>query len=424
MSRRNNRNKPHKTRPSERNSNGNKPYLFTEPPPRPPLTDVSKIRNVDDPDEPAPEPDGSAGTHVDGGSRVNSLRAGLRSRILFPELMLEKIDALATAYADQFRPLSPLAEWLVWQLARGSVQSNFAGDQLIFNLKLSAERAATGWDDARREEAQRLGATIAKAPYRVAQTLGRSKFGALYLIEKLSELGDIIDTNGGLDDQQRTVLLDLLAVDPVFRNGCKVPAGHDGPGLALVVAKEKAKHAANIERNLNLRDRQEQKAAEVGIVKQHDKETRNLRADLARRRPSLQVGLGDTRAGSEGLGPGDDHRPGDPQAHRSRGPRRGRPGSDPPRACPCTSTSASACALHHHPSLAPQPRSLPFPTGVRRKSRRCGSWPPAAFLSQNEPPSPSPSLQRSSSYFGGTGDMAKKRGLPVFWQIAYDLRRF
>jgi hypothetical protein len=33
-------------------------------------------------------------------------------------------------------------------------------------------------------------------------------------------------------------------------------------------------------------------------------------------------------------------------------------------------------------------------------------------------------LRRSSSFLEGIGDLAKKSGLPMFWQIAHDVRRF
>ena len=35
-----------------------------------------------------------------------------------------------------------------------------------------------------------------------------------------------------------------------------------------------------------------------------------------------------------------------------------------------------------------------------------------------------PPLRRTSSFLEGIGDLAKKSGLPVFWQIAHDVRRF
>jgi hypothetical protein len=38
--------------------------------------------------------------------------------------------------------------------------------------------------------------------------------------------------------------------------------------------------------------------------------------------------------------------------------------------------------------------------------------------------SPFPPLQRTSSFLEGIGGVAKKSGLPVFWQIAHDVRSF
>ena len=39
-------------------------------------------------------------------------------------------------------------------------------------------------------------------------------------------------------------------------------------------------------------------------------------------------------------------------------------------------------------------------------------------------PTPCPPLRRTSSFLEGMGDLAKGSGLPVFWQIAHDVRRF
>jgi len=91
-------------------------------------------------------------------------------------------------------------------------------------------------------------------------------------------------------------------VDHVFRNGSqKVPAGSDGPALAAVVAKEKARLTTKLDRELNARDLHEQAAARLGIVRHlRDQETRNLRGDQTRadRRVkwALQT-LADVRAG-------------------------------------------------------------------------------------------------------------------------------
>ena len=119
-------------------------------------------------------------------------------------------------------------------------------------------------------------------PCRIARQLGRTKYGALYLIDKLNGLSAVIASKGRLSDEQREYLLDLLGQDPILRDGCPVPPAEDGPGLAATVAKESARLTRNLERSLNARDLHEQDAAQFGIVKSYDQETRNLRSDEAR----------------------------------------------------------------------------------------------------------------------------------------------
>ena len=125
-----------------------------------------------------------------------------------------------------------------------------------------------------------LRSSASASPRRLAGSRGSwagTKYGALYLIDKLTSLGESIAANGGLDDEQRECLFDHLGVDPVFRNGSqKVPAGSDGPGLAAVVEKERARLTTKLERELNARDLQEQAAARLGIVRFDDQETRKL----------------------------------------------------------------------------------------------------------------------------------------------------
>ena len=129
MSRRNNRKSSHKTPPSQRNGNGHeRTYLFTEPPPPPPLTDCSRVWIAGGPGGPPPEAEADATARTGFGSRGNSLKAGLRSRLLFPDAMLQAIDERDRAFAAQLGPVTILDKWLVRQMARGSVQSDLAGD--------------------------------------------------------------------------------------------------------------------------------------------------------------------------------------------------------------------------------------------------------------------------------------------------------
>ena len=288
MSRRDKRNNPHKTPPTQRKGNGQeRTYQFTEPPPPPPLTDTTRISisSLLGGEGEAPRDSGSEGTQQAGfGSRGNRLEEGLRSRLLFPDRVKQLIDERTRGYAVQLYPRSLLEWWCVGQIAMGTVQSDLANDQLTVNASLAVQRVDTPrWAEDRRENAEKLGQRISTAPSRIAAQLGRCKYGALYLIDRLNSIGESIASNGSLDDEQRECLFDHLGVDHVFRNGSqKVPAGSDGPGLAAVVEKEKTRLTTKLERELNARDLQEQAAARLGIVRFYDQETRNLRGALTR----------------------------------------------------------------------------------------------------------------------------------------------
>ncbi len=304
MSRRKKRKAPHTTPPSQRNGNGQgRADLFTEPPPPPSMSDSTRVWVTGGPDGPAPETKGNGsayqeqGTNDKGhpgeedgadqagfGSRGNRLGDGLRSRLLFPDHMKKLIDKRARAFTVQLVPRSLFERWAVRQIAIGTVQSDLAGDQLLVNTSLAIQRVDTPrWAEDRRESAEKLGARISTAPSRIAAQLGRSKYGALYLIDRLTCLRESIASNGSLDDPQMACLFDHLGVDHVFRNGSqKVPAGDNGPGLAAAVDKEKARLTTKLERELNALDLDEQASARLGIVRISDQETRNVRGAQTR----------------------------------------------------------------------------------------------------------------------------------------------
>ncbi len=197
--------------------------------------------------------------------------------MLFPDHMKQLIDECAARLTAEFNPRNIVEYYLIWQMARGFVQYELTCDQVLVNLKFQIERVDLRWADDRREQAARAGARLHTAPCRIAGELGRSKYGALYLIDKLTSLGESIAANGGLDDQQRDYLFDLLGIDPVLRNGsARVPAGNNPAALAQVVEKEKARLARKIEVELDNRDKHEQDAARLGIFKYVDAETRRL----------------------------------------------------------------------------------------------------------------------------------------------------
>ena len=182
----------------------------------------------------------------------------------------------------------------------------------------------------------------------------------IYLIDQLTSLGESIASNGCLDEAQRECLFDHLGVDHVFRNGSqKVPAGSDGPGLAAVVAKEKARLTTKLERELNARDLHEQAAARLGILRYlRDQETRNLRGDQTRadRRVkwALQA-LADIQAGVDPATIIDNEtgRPIKPEEPTSPAPAPEPAPPDPPAPTPPPAEAS--------PSAAP---ASPFPDGL------------------------------------------------------------
>ena len=111
--------------------------------------------------------------------------------------MKQAMDERKVKYAARIKPIDALEAFLVGQMARGSVQSEFAWDQLLANYPLAVERVDTRREEDRREDADRLGERLSKSPCRVARALGR-KYGALYLVDKLTSLGESIAANGRL----------------------------------------------------------------------------------------------------------------------------------------------------------------------------------------------------------------------------------
>jgi len=256
------------------------------------------------PNEPRPDDEGNKTYKTGRGSRFNALCDGLRSRLLYPDRMREAIDERIRALTAEKSPRGVLEHFLIGQMARGSVQSELAGDQLVVNLKLALERVDIRWPDERREQADRLGQRLHKAPCLVAGQLGRSKYGALYLIDKLTSIGESIAANGGLDDQQRDYLFDILGVDPVLRNGSsRVPAGDNAVGLAAVVEKEKARLTRRVEVDLDVQDQHEQAAARLDIFKYIDAETRRLESNQRRAERRFEWALETLRLIRAGVDP-------------------------------------------------------------------------------------------------------------------------
>ena len=186
-------------------------------------------------------------------------------------------------------------------MARATVQIDLCSEQLLIDQKRVLDKIDLAWESDCTARAIKLGGRLDAQSYNVSQALAATKYGAVYLLNKWSELESAIITNGCLDDEQMEVGYSLLGVDKVFRNGSqKLPASNDGPALLAVVAREKALLNRSLETRLNSLDLLERKAAEVGISRFQDAETRKLKSNESRARKRLEwakKALDELRAG-------------------------------------------------------------------------------------------------------------------------------
>ena len=219
-----------------------------------------------------------------GKSRWNSLKAGLRAKILFGAPMQALIDERCRDFAAQLRARSLLDFWLCLEMARASVKIDVAHELLTINQERVLSRVETSWDEDAAAREDRRARKLEDQPYDVARELGRSKHGTLILISRWEALGEAVAANQRLDEAQIQMAYDLLAIPKVLRNGSRqVPAADNAPALSALVERELARHRANLERSLNASDQSDRAMARLGVVKERgDSVTRGIKADLSR----------------------------------------------------------------------------------------------------------------------------------------------
>jgi hypothetical protein len=114
----------------------------------------------------------------------------------------------------------------------------------------------------------------------------------LLLISRWELLAEAVTTNHRLDEIQVQMAYDLLAVPIALRNGSRqVPAADDEPALLALCAREVARHQASLAYSLNERHELDRKAAKLGIMKEHSKTTRGLKAAETHARTRFRWGL-------------------------------------------------------------------------------------------------------------------------------------
>ena len=351
---------------------------FLEMPAPPPVVDIRSIRLG--PDEPSPPPENGTDPFFEprSGSRTNSLKLGLRSRLLFPMELKVLIDQIAADYVHQLKLSTRLDVWLAYELSRCAVQIDKLNYQLLVDqLRVIDKVNTSGYDDDHRERAEKLGQRLRNSPHKVKGELERTKFGALFILDKWTLLSQAVESNGGLDPEQLQVCYDLLGIDLLYRNGCtEVPQREDTEGLRKLIAREIQKHQRNLELNLNARYDAERSMAQLGIGRFHDAGTRALRSDLSKARTRFRWALATIQSLQAGVDPAtltdpETRKPVAPGPLPTAVPDPRRPAATtPPPAPPEPAPRRS----HHHRNPCHH-----FLRDVRRKAKRCGTSPPGPF---------------------------------------------
>ena len=218
-------------------------------------------------------------------SRRNSLKRGLRSKIVFPDDLAELVEQRVGDCFAEFTPQSPYEKMLVRDMAIASVRFERCASLSVADLIRVADRAELCWEFDRRVSVEDFAARLRNDPSRIALGLRRSRQGTDWLIDHWETLAAIARETGRWDDDQRRFAFNLLGVPRELRAGAaKVPHGDDAPKLIALAESQVAtlRHLQAIV--LDDLNHAERAMSMAGMPLAEDKATAQLRKDEARAR--------------------------------------------------------------------------------------------------------------------------------------------
>jgi hypothetical protein len=216
-------------------------------------------------------------------SRRNSLKNGLRSCVVFPEDMAERIAERKSKLRAEHKPAGVLEETLIDEIARTGVQVDRAQELMLDDVARVQRNIELSWDGDRRQQSRNTTARLARDPVRVANQLEQTKQGAELCLDWWRGLGESVVAHGRLTEEQRQVAFNLLGTPPQLRDTtARVPAGDDTEGLAALVARDVKRLEDRLAHTLASHDALAREAGRQGLPVMLDKVTRQLRSDEAR----------------------------------------------------------------------------------------------------------------------------------------------
>jgi hypothetical protein len=223
----------------------------------------------------------STGPRTDEGkevSRRNALKHGLTAVEVVPDEDMDVVERRVAAYRERLQPEDLDEEVMARQMAVDSVIGERCGKVMCSLIVRHAQRAEACWDLDRRAEAEELAAKLARDPARVCHALRATRHGCELLAERWEGLGRVLEHNGGWNDAQNALALDLLGIPHELRDGFTPTEGDD------LMATRREMVAAERDRLIGLKtdgldewDECERERAEKGITADLSPEITRLR---------------------------------------------------------------------------------------------------------------------------------------------------
>ena len=130
-------------------------------------------------------------------SRGNACKSGVRSQYVLPDDLFDLVDTRTREFLEEKAPRTPYERFLVCELACTSVQHEVAGKNLNLDLKRVKDRAAgSGWEADASQRVDRLVVRLPLRPHLVIRQLERTKQGTEHLIKILTELSEVVQSQG------------------------------------------------------------------------------------------------------------------------------------------------------------------------------------------------------------------------------------
>src|SRR4051812_30749421 len=211
-------------------------------------------------------------------AKYNSMKHGLRAKVLLPAELVAAYEAHQAELTRQFAPASQYEVWLVGEMAMAMARLDRYADLAVADLQRRLDIAAFDWDDDRRTRVEDLGRRLPRDPSRASHALEQSTHGADWLIARWEGIRGVLATGGAADEGLRGLAYDLLGVPLELRSGAyRVPAAGDVDGLSALAGREVARLKERQEFALDDRDESGRSMAMAGMPYDDDPESARLR---------------------------------------------------------------------------------------------------------------------------------------------------